>query len=192
LKFSGTWELLDQFSYEEARISQPSALDKEGNTLYLVDNRRTDKAILKSIDLNTGKRRTVATDLYADFRSSLLLHPRTRRVQSASAVYGRLRRHFLDPTIKQDFQFLNSVQNGDVGVAGRSVDDRIWLIAYLDGGPSRYYIYDRVARQARFLFLSQSQMQPFALARRQAVVVPTRDGLKLPGDLQQRLRRFSG
>jgi dipeptidyl aminopeptidase/acylaminoacyl peptidase len=33
------------------------------------------------------------------------------------------------------------------------------------------------------LFLSQSELQPFALARRQAVVVPTRDGLKLPGDL---------
>jgi len=182
-KTSGRWELLDRFNYEEARISQPAALNKEGTTLYFVDNRKTDKAILKSIDLKTGKTRDLATDPFADFRSSLLLHPRTRRVQSASAVYGRLRRHFLDPSIKKDFVYLSTLHNGDVGVAGRSVDDRIWLIAYLDGGPSRYYVYDRVARKARFLFLSQSAIQPFALARRQAVVVPTRDGLKLPGDL---------
>jgi dipeptidyl aminopeptidase/acylaminoacyl peptidase len=183
LKTSGRWELLDRFNYEEARISQPAALNKEGTILYFVDNRKTDKAILKSVDLKTGKTRDLATDPFADFRSSLLLHPRTRRVQSASAVYGRLRRHFLDPTIKKDFLYLRTLHSGDVGVAGRSVDDRVWLIAYLDGGPSRYYVYDRIARKARFLFLSQSAVQPFALARRQAVVVPTRDGLKLPGDL---------
>ena len=183
LKPSGRWELLDRFNYEEARISQPAALNKEGTILYFVDNRKTDKAILKSLDLKTGKTRDLATDPFADFRSSLLLHPRTRQVQSASAVYGRLRRHFFDPTIKKDFLYLSTLHSGDVGVAGRSVDDRVWLIAYLDGGPSRYYVYDRIARKARFLFLSQSAIQPFALARRQAVVVPTRDGLKLPGDL---------
>ena len=182
-KASGKWELLDRFNYEEARISLPAALNKEGTTLYFVDNRNTDKAILKSIDLNTGKTRILATDPFADFRSALLLHPRTRRVQSASAVYGRLRRHFFDPTIKKDFLYLSTVHGGDVGVAGRSLDDRIWLISYLDGGPSRYYVYDRNARKARFLFLSQSAIQPYALARRQAVVVPTRDGLQLPGDL---------
>lgn len=183
LKTSGKWELLDRFNYEEARISQPAALNKEGTILYFVDNRKTDKAILKSIDLKTGKTRDLATDPFADFRSSLLLHPRTRRVQSASAVYGRLRRHFFDQSIKKDFHYLSTLHSGDVGVAGRSVDDRVWLISYLDGGPSRYYVYDRIARKARFLFLSQSAIQPFALARRQAVVFPTRDGLKLPGDL---------
>jgi dipeptidyl aminopeptidase/acylaminoacyl peptidase len=183
LKASGRWELLDRFNYEEARISQPAALNKQGTTLYFVDNRKTDKAILKSFDLKTGKSRNLTTDPFADFRSSLLLHPRTKRVQSASAVYGRLRRHFLDPSIKKDFLYLSTLHNGDVGVAGRSVDDRIWLIAYLDGGPSRYYVYDRLARKARFMFLSQSAIEPYALARREAVVVPTRDGLKLPGDL---------
>ncbi len=183
LRTSGRWELLDRFDYEEARTSQPAALNKDGTILYFVDNRKTDKAILKSLDLKTGKTRDLATDPFADFRSALLLHPRTRRVQSASAVYGRLRRHFLDPTIKKDFLYLSTLHSGDVGVAGRSVDDRVWLITYLDGGPSRYYVYDRIARKARFLFLSQSAIQPFALARRQAVVVPTRDGLKLPGDL---------
>ena len=112
-----------------------------------------------------------------------MLHPRTGRVQSASAVYGRTRRHFLDPSIKRDFQYLNSLKQGDVGIGGRSLDDRVWLIVFQNGGPLRYYIYDRPARRARFLFTEQSELEAFTLARRQAVVVPTRDGLKLPGDL---------
>ena len=180
---AGAWEPLVRFSYEDARISQPAALDQDGNTLYLIDNRQTDTAILSAIDLKTGKGRTIAADAVADIRNALLFHPRTGRLQAASAVYGRYRRHFFDSSIKQDFRYLNTIHDGDVGVAGRSLDDRVWLIVFLDGGPLRYYIYDRQARHARFLFTEQKELERFALARRQGVVVPTRDGLKLPGDL---------
>lgn len=180
---AGAWEPLVRFSYDDARISQPAALDKAGTTLYLVDNRRTDTAVLRAIDLKTGKGRTIATDAVADIRSTLLLHPLTGRLQAASAVYGRYRRHFFDDSIKQDFRNLNTIHPGDVGVAGRSLDDRVWLVVFQDGGPLRYYIYDRQSRHAQFLFTDQKETEKFALAHRQAAVVPTRDGLKLPGDL---------
>lgn len=179
----GAWVPLQRFTSEEARISQPAALDRAGSTLYLIDNRTTDTAVLKAIDLKTGKARTVAVDKVADLRSALVLHPRTGRLQAASAVYGRYRRHFFDPSIKQDFRYLNTIHSGDVGIAGRSLDDRTWLVVFQDGGPLRYYIYDRQDRNTRFLFTEQKEIEPFALARRQAVIVPTRDGLKLPGDL---------
>ena len=183
LNSAGSWEPLMRFTYEEARISQPAALDKAGTTLYLIDNRRTDTAVLRAIDLKTGQGRTIAADAVADIRSSLLLHPRTGRLQAASAVYARYRRHFFDNSIKQDFRYLNTIHTGDVGIAGRSLDDRVWLVVFLDGGPTRYYIYDRQSRHAQFLFTEQKETERFALARREAVVVPTRDGLKLPGDL---------
>ena len=183
LNESGEWELLEKFTYEEARSSQPAALDKAGSTLFLIDNRRTDTGVLRAIELKTGKGRTHRDRSLADIRIGLLLQPGTGRVQSASAVYGRVRRHFLDPSIKRDFQYLATVHTGDVGIAGRSLDDRVWLVAIQDGGPIRFYIYDRLARKTRFLFNQQSEIEPFALARRQAVVVTTRDGLKLPGDL---------
>ena len=183
LNATGQWELLDRFTYEEARISQPASVDPAGRTLYLVDNRRTNTGVLRAIDLETGKRRTLLTDALADLRTSLLFDPRTGRVQSASAVYGRMRRYFLDPSLAADFKYLRSVHTGDVGVAGRSLDDRVWLVVFLDGGPLRYYAYDRRARSARFLFTELSALDQYRLARREAVVVTTRDGLKLPGDL---------
>lgn len=183
LNSAGAWESLDRFTYEDAGISQPAALDKAGTTLYLIDNRRTDTAVLRAIDLKTGTGRTIAADPVADLKRTLLLHPRTGQLQAASAVYGRYRRHFFDRSIKRDFQYLNTVHDGDAAVAGRSLDDRVWLVVFLDGGPLRYYIYDRQAQHARFLFTEQKEIEQYALARRQAVVVPTRDGLKLPGDL---------
>jgi dipeptidyl aminopeptidase/acylaminoacyl peptidase len=183
LNATGRWELLERFTYDEARVSQPAALDLAGRTLYLIDNRRTNTGALRAIDLATGKTRTLATDALADFRSSVFLHPRTGRAQSVSAVYGRMRRYFLDPSIAADFKYLKTIQAGDIGVAGRSLDDRVWLVVFLNGGPIRYFVYDRRERRARFLFTEQSAVDQYPLARREAVVVPTRDGLKLPGDL---------
>ncbi|HEU4390333.1 MAG TPA: hypothetical protein VFV34_21195, partial [Blastocatellia bacterium] len=143
LNATGQWELLDRFSYEEARISQPAALDRAGTTLYLVDNRRTNTAVLRAVDLASGKARTLVADTLADLRASLLFDPRTGAVQSATAVYGRTRRHFLDPSIAADFKYLHTVHAGDVGVAGRSIDDRVWLVVFQNGGPLRYFVYHR-------------------------------------------------
>ena len=183
LNATGQWELLDQFTYEEARVSQPAGLDKAGRTLYLIDNRRTDTGALRAIDLATGKARTLLADSLADLRPSLLYDPRTGRAQSATAVYGRMRRYFFSPSLAADFKYLKTVEAGDIGVAGRSLDDRVWLIVFLNGGPIRYFVYDRTARRARFLFSEQSAVDQYPLARREAVVVTARDGLKLPGDL---------
>jgi dipeptidyl aminopeptidase/acylaminoacyl peptidase len=183
LNAADRWELLDSFTYDQARISQPAALDKKGNTLYLIDNRRINTGVLEAIDLATGKRRTLVSDPLADIRTALFFHPKTGRLQSASAVYGRVRRYFLDSSIAPDFRYLKTIHTGDVGVAGRSLDDSVWLVVFQDGGPLRFYCYDRRAHRATFLFNEQNAVEPYRLARRQAVVVPTRDGLRLPGDL---------
>ncbi|MGH8595548.1 MAG: alpha/beta hydrolase family protein, partial [Gammaproteobacteria bacterium] len=183
LKATGQWEFLDRFTYEESHISQPAGLDRSGETLYLVDNRRTNTGVLRAIDLATGKARTLVSDPRADLRTSLLFDPRTGRAQSATAVYGRTRRYFFGPSIAADFKYLKTVHTGDVGVAGRSLDDRVWLVVFQDGGPLRYFAYDRRARRARFLFAEQNAVDKYPMARREAVVVTTRDGLKLPGDL---------
>jgi len=156
---SGQWALLDRFNYEESSISQPAAVDRTGKTLYLIDNRGTNTGVLKAIDLATGKGRTLVTDPLADLRTSLLFDPRTGLLQSATAVYGRTRRHFLDPSMAADFKYLKTVHAGDVGVAGRSLDDRVWLVVFQNGGPLRYFAYDRAARRTRPLLSELSAFE---------------------------------
>jgi dipeptidyl aminopeptidase/acylaminoacyl peptidase len=125
----------------------------------------------------------LAEDPLADLAPALFLDPKSGVAQSATAYYGRLRRQFLDRSLRRDFDYLRTVHAGDVGVAARSVDDRRWLVIFLDGGPMRYYAYDRSARRATFLFTENDAAAAFPLAERHAVVITTRDGLKLPADL---------
>jgi dipeptidyl aminopeptidase/acylaminoacyl peptidase len=171
----------------EANASQPILLDKAGKTLYLTDNRGRDKAALQSIDLASGKETLLIEDPFADVLPALLFHPQTGRVQTASTYYGRLRRHFLDPTVIPDFEHLRTVQRGDIGIlspsGGRSLDDRVWLVLFLDGGPTRYYVYDRTVRRATFLFTENKALDTYTLGRRHLEVITSRDGMEFPADL---------
>jgi dipeptidyl aminopeptidase/acylaminoacyl peptidase len=185
---AGAWTSFASFrSGAESDASKPIVLDKAGKTLYLIDNRGRDKAALKTIDLETGKETLLFEDPVADLAPALLLHPKTGRVQTATSYYGRLRRHFLDPSIIPDFEYLRTVHRGDIATlspfGGRSLDDRIWLVIFLDGGPTRYYVYDRAARRATFLFTENRALDAYSLGRRHLEVITTRDGMDIPADL---------
>ncbi len=184
----GNWATFANFHDDaESDASQPITLDKSGKTLYLTDNRGRDKAALVSIDLATGRKTVVQADPFADVLPAVLFQPKTGRVQTASAYFGRLRRHILDPTLLPDFDYLRTVAPGDIGISspwgGRSLDDRTWLVAFLNGGPIRYYAYDRTRRQASFLFSENKALDSYTLGSRQLEVIKTRNGLELPADL---------
>jgi len=188
LNSKGKWVSFAKFrDGAETDASQPIMLDKSGKTLYLTDNRGRDKAALQSIDLASGKETVLLADPFADVLPGLLFHPKTGRVQTASAYFGRLRRHFLDPTLLPDFDYLRMVAPGDIGIlspgGGRSLDDRTWLVAFMNGGPTRYYAYDRAKRHTSFLFSENKALEDYALGQRQMEVITTRDGLELPADL---------
>lgn len=185
---TGSWISFASFRFGvEADASQPIILDKAGKTLYLTDNRGRNTAALKSIDLETGKETLLVEDPVADVAPALLLHPRTGRVQATVSYYGRLRRHFLDASVIPDFEYLRTVHGGDIGIpgpfAGKSLDDRTWLVVFMDGGPTRYYVYNRVARRATFLFAENEALNAYTLGRRHVEVITTRDGMDVPADL---------
>ena len=111
-----------------------------------------DPAELTDADLDADHMEEVSQmlseeeDSIADLFPAFMTHPKTGRVQAASAYYGRLRRHVLDPSVLPDFDYLRTVHRGDMGVptiGGRSLDDRTWLVVFMDGGPMRYYVYNR-------------------------------------------------
>ncbi len=184
---AGAWVPFATFRFGiEADASQPIAVDAAGTTLYMTDNRGRDTAALMAVDLESGKETLLLEDPVADVVPSLLVHPKTGRVQTAVSYYGRLRRYFLDPTLVPDFEYLRTVHPGDIGVPGsfgRSLDDRVWLVAFMDGGPTRYYLYNRAARRATFLFTEYGALDAYSLGRRHLEVVTARDGLQLPADL---------
>uniref|UniRef100_UPI0035AD84C2 alpha/beta hydrolase family protein n=1 Tax=Promineifilum sp. TaxID=2664178 RepID=UPI0035AD84C2 len=126
-------------------------------------------------------RRLLAEDARADV-SDALRHPTERDVQAVAIVYDRKAWQVLDMEIAPDLEYLATVADGDVEVTSRSLDDHYWLVAYLvDDGPARYYLYDREARAATFLFTDRAELEGLPLVKMCPAIIRARDGVDLVG-----------
>lgn len=173
------WSLFARIEHADTLTTSPVGFDRSGDTLYMLDSRRRDTAALTAIDVNTGQSRLLADDPRADIDDTLS-HPRERTVQAAASTYERKRWQVLDASLEPDFAYLQSLVDGELGIDSRSLDDRNWIVHYnVDNGPLRYYHYDRARRKADFLFSTRPALEKIALARMQALTLPTRDGLEL-------------
>ena len=83
----------------------------------------------------------------------------------------------LDDQIKADFEYLNSFAKGEINVVSRTLDDQFWMVTDLsDLAPIGYYLYDRAAKHARFLFSDRPELEQYALARLTIAGCPLRAG----------------
>lgn len=175
----GAWQEAERVSMEDANTTGIIGLNRTGDRLYLMDSRGRDTGALVERDLVTGRERVLFEDPKADL-TNWIRHPRTREVQAAASEYERVAWKVLDPDIAPDFAYLQSLCPGDMSIASRTLDDAYWIVQYdMDTGPARYYLYDRAARKARFLFTNRPQLESFTLAPMHPVVIPARDGLPL-------------
>ena len=173
------WTIYDQFAGEDVLTTNPVGLDAEGQTLYMIDSRGRDTAAAVAIDLASDERHVLASDERAD-ASDALTHPRELTVQAVAFNYERKAWQILDERIRADLEHLKAVEDGDVEIASRTLDDDRWIVAYArDDGPVHYYRYDRESKATDFLFTNQEALEGQPLARMHPVVIPSRDGLDL-------------
>jgi dipeptidyl aminopeptidase/acylaminoacyl peptidase len=173
------WEHFMKIDMEDSLATHPLGFDKSGQVLYLADSRGRDTAALVATDLRTGESRVLAEDPRAD-AGGVLVHPSEYAVQAVSFNYTRQEWKILDPAVQPDFDFLRTVADGDLSITSRTLDDSKWTVAFVrDDGPVRYYVYDRTARSATFLFTNRTALEGQRLARMHPVVIRSRDGLDL-------------
>ncbi len=176
---NGRWELFTKISQEDSLTTVPLGFDKSGKILYMFDSRGRDTSALVAIDLESGSQQVLFETPKADV-SDVLIHPTERTVQAVAFTYERKHWHVLDTALADDFEYLQTVANGDIEVVSRTLDDRFWVVAYeVDNGPIRYYLYNRSQKQARFLFTNQKALEGIPLAKTYPVFIPARDGLTL-------------
>ncbi|HUU84300.1 MAG TPA: S9 family peptidase [Phycisphaerae bacterium] len=157
----------------------PVGFDKSGQVLYMRDSRDRNTAALVGIDLQTGQKTVIAEDAKADINGTLR-HPTEKTIQAAGSNYMRQRWQFFDLRVQADFDVLRSMGNADVNILDRTLDDNHWIAALVvDDGPVRYYHYDRVAREAHFLFANRQALDGLKLSRMHPVPIKARDGLEL-------------
>ncbi len=173
------WKRFTLVGQKDALTTQPFGFDKSGKTLYMVDSRGRNTAALKTIDLASGREKIVGQDSKADI-GGLMIHPVEKTIEAYSVNYKRVKWDVLDPAIKRDFRYLESVADGDFNVGSRTLDDKQWIVSYtVDDGPVRYYRYDREKGKAKFLFTNRSSLEQYTLAKMNPVVIKSRDGLDL-------------
>jgi dipeptidyl aminopeptidase/acylaminoacyl peptidase len=173
------WELFQAIAAEDALSTHPAGFDKSGQVLYLVDSRGRDTAAMAAMDLVTGRVTTLAEDRRADV-AGVLQHPTENTVQAVSFDYTRREWQVLDPSVQADLDYLRTLADGDFTLTSRTLDDRTWTVACLqDSGPVRFYLYDRAARRATFLFTNRQDLEGLPLVKMHPVVIKSRDGLDL-------------
>ena len=134
---------------------------------------------MTTLDLATGAAAILAEDPRADVAGAMV-HPTEETIQAVSFTYARTEWKVLDPAIQGDLDYLKTVAAGDILVTSRTLDDRLWTVAFLlDNGPARSYLYDRAKKQATFLFTNRRALEGLALARMYPRVIKSRDGLSL-------------
>jgi len=173
------WEEFIRTGPEDAMTTGPAGFDKTGNILYLQDSRDRDTGALFAINLTTGEAKLLAEDPRTDV-SDVLIHPTEKTIQAVSFNYSRNEWKILDDSIRDDLDYLGTVEDGEVLVTSRTLDDNLWTVAYLlDDGPIKFYLYDREEKQARFLFNSRDDLDEYELVKMHTPVIESRDGLNL-------------
>jgi dipeptidyl aminopeptidase/acylaminoacyl peptidase len=175
----GKWESFIKIGLEDESNTRPLHLYRDGKALYLEDSRGRNTGALASIDLQTGALTTIAEDPRADI-SGYTAHPTTNEIQAVAFTYDIKRWTVLDQSLVDDFKYLESVAAGELEILSRSVDDKRWMVSYtMDNGPVRFYVYDREAKKATYMFPDRNSLEGLPLAKMHPLIIKARDGLEM-------------
>jgi dipeptidyl aminopeptidase/acylaminoacyl peptidase len=174
-----SWEPVLTVGHEDEMTTSIWGFDASNERVYLSDSRGRDTAAAMALDLGSGELELLAEDARADVSGSMM-HPTEHRLEAVAFEYEREHWVVLDEAVQADLELLGQLEDGELAVTDRSLDDRYWLVLFHDDdGPARYYHFDRETDEARFLFTSRPALEDLELVPMHPVIIPSRDGLNL-------------
>jgi dipeptidyl aminopeptidase/acylaminoacyl peptidase len=175
------WEKLLTWSSGDNMTSWPVSFTKDGNSLYLVDSRNVNAGRLVKMEIQTGNIQVFAEDPQYDVWN-VMIHPDSYEVQAVAFTKARTEWIVLDESIKDDFESIAKLDDGDYFVSDRDNADETWLVYFTkDNGPQSYYTYDRKKKKGTFLFDHMPELNKYKLARMEPISFMARDGLTIHG-----------
>jgi dipeptidyl aminopeptidase/acylaminoacyl peptidase len=162
---------------EDSLTTSPAGYTNDGRTLYWVDSRGRDRAVLIAEDVATGTKRVIAESSRADLGGTVR-HPRTGEVQGYSENYLKTEWIMLDPAMKADWDHLKTQLTGEIYISSRSYADDLWtVVSDPVSGPITSYLYERATRRITKLFVVRPELEGTILASTHPIEIRTRDGL---------------
>jgi dipeptidyl aminopeptidase/acylaminoacyl peptidase len=173
------WALFGTIPFEDSDATHVVAFAPGDQAVYMIDSRGRDTAALVSIDVATRRATVLAEDARAD-AERVMIDPVRGSVQAVSFDYLRRSWTVLDPAIRGDLDRLARLDGGEVHVVSRTLDDAVWVVGTTsDRYPARYYLWERAAQRASFLFAVRPELERHPLVNMTPVEIPARDGLTL-------------
>jgi dipeptidyl aminopeptidase/acylaminoacyl peptidase len=192
---SGPWRKLTGWGDDEVE-GAVLAFSPDNRSLWYTSSVNANTAQLLETEIASGKTRVVAGDRAQQYDAGrIIAHPKTHKLQAVEFNRAKREWQVLDPALRADFAALSrqiprrndsraNVPRGYFEIVSRDARDSTWTVSYTrDDGPVMFFLYDRTAKRAQFLFDDRPELNSFRLAKMQPVTFPASDGLKLFGYL---------
>ena len=164
-------------------ILEALSFSKDGQSLFLKSSIGRDTAAVIEKNLVTGAEKMIAASDAVD-AEAVLIHPKRYEVEAVQFAPGRAAWQVVNPAVREDFDRLAQVMEGEFEIADRTEADDLWLVACTsDRAPGRYYRWDRKTKETTFLFTARPKLEGLTLAEMKPVVITARDGLPIHGYL---------
>lgn len=172
-------EIFDVIPFEDTDTTDLLSLNASGEKLYMRSSINRNTAALYEIDLEKGKTNILGESDIADV-SSVMMNPLNDEVDAYGYIYDRSVTVVVNPEIVEDIEYLKKLCDGDLNIISRSFDNNTWVVSYLsDVFPVKYYLYDRKAKSAKYLFSHNSKLEELNLRPMLPKVLKARDGLEM-------------
>jgi dipeptidyl aminopeptidase/acylaminoacyl peptidase len=179
---SSPWRELLRWGPDET-FGGVASFTPDDRGVWLISSVGANASRLIELDLATGDQAVIAEDPHYDV-GGILQHPRTHALEAVHFVRARGEWSVLDPAVAEDFELLAKVRPGDWSVMSRDLEDRRWVVGYVeDAAPVHYYVWDRARREASLLFTNRPRLEACTLSRMEPVAFEARDGMRLHGYL---------
>ncbi len=177
-----TWSLAGELKFDWFGFSRDAGFSPDNKKLYLHDARKSNTAQFIEYDVETGSERVLARD--PSFDVNKLVCDSRNKPLAACFTKERLYWIALDPEFEPHLNVMRSVDDGDLSFCNCSDDNRYWVICFShDNRSNAYYVYDKKARHAEFLFYSQPELNMYKLSTMEPISFTSRDDLKIHGYL---------
>lgn len=172
-------KLFQKISTEDMLTTKPLHISTDGTKLFIIDSTDLNTSALIEVDLENEQRKIIHSDVRADI-DDYLLDTKSSMIQGVAVNYLRKEWTILDKNISKDIDYLSVLEAGDVEVISRSYEDDKWIVGFLDSeSPYKYYLYNRIKREAKFLFVSNSKQKNLPFSKMRPIKIQSRDGLEL-------------
>ncbi len=172
-------KLFQKIGIEDMLTTAPLHISNDGKKLFMIDSVGKNTSALTEVDLKNFEKKTIHSDSRADI-DDYLVDTKTKRIQAVAVNYMYKEWTIVDSDIKRDFDYLKTIDEGEIEIISRTKEDDKWIVVFLkSNSPYRYYLYDRQKVIAKFLFVSNSKQENMPFSKMYPVLIKSRDGLEL-------------